>query len=211
MTDVQGLNVAGILNSLTEAQKKVYEAIRHFKTKHGYPPTVREIGKIIGGKTPGAIQGILRRLEIKGAIRRQGGLARSIQLIEEINGLEIQETNELNSAAALYIPENEKNAEGIMNVKKYHPISASMLGGEKDCFMLQLPKNDTLIVKPGQVNQSDMAVVEHGKDILVGYFFEEGSNVVVKSALNAEQGQYFKKDEANVLGKLVGRYIRYDG
>lgn len=70
-------------NFLTSKQKKVYTAIESFIKENGMPPTVREIGELIGEKTPGAVQGILNRLEEKGVIRRQPRVARSIQLVQE--------------------------------------------------------------------------------------------------------------------------------
>ncbi len=58
-------------NFLTSKQKKVYTAIESFIKENGMPPTVREIGELIGEKTPGAVQGILNRLEEKGVIRKK--------------------------------------------------------------------------------------------------------------------------------------------
>ena len=46
-------------NTLTLKQKKVYSAIELFIKSNGIPPTVREIGEMIGERTPGAVQGIL--------------------------------------------------------------------------------------------------------------------------------------------------------
>ena len=70
-------------SSLTAKQKKVYSAIETYIKLKGIPPTVREIGEMVGEKTPGAVQGILNRLEQKGVIKRQLGAARSIQLVSE--------------------------------------------------------------------------------------------------------------------------------
>jgi len=55
--------------------------IESFIKSKGIPPTVREIGELVGEKTPGAVQGILNRLEQKGVIKREVGMARSIQLV----------------------------------------------------------------------------------------------------------------------------------
>jgi repressor LexA len=73
------------VDMLTSKQKKVYYAIVQYRKNRGIPPTVREIGEILGEKTPGAVQGILNRLEQKGVITREVGQARSIQAVEENN------------------------------------------------------------------------------------------------------------------------------
>jgi repressor LexA len=70
-------------NSLTSKQKKIYAAIETFIKENGIPPTVREIGDLVGEKTPGAVQGILNRLQQKGVIKREIGMARSIKLVSE--------------------------------------------------------------------------------------------------------------------------------
>ena len=58
--------MAANFNTLTSKQKKVYAAIESYIKTNNIPPTVRELGEMIGEKTPGAVQGILSRLEQKG-------------------------------------------------------------------------------------------------------------------------------------------------
>ena len=65
--------MAANYSSLTAKQKKVYMVIESYIKTNGIPPTVREIGELVGEKTPGAVQGILNRLEQKGVIKRQLG------------------------------------------------------------------------------------------------------------------------------------------
>jgi repressor LexA len=83
-------------STLTAKQKKVFSAIETYINLKGIPPTVREIGEMVGEKTPGAVQGILNRLEQKGVIKRQLGAARSIQLVSSDNQM---------YATPVYIPE----------------------------------------------------------------------------------------------------------
>lgn len=52
--------------------REVYYAICTFTKKAGYPPTVREIGKAVGLKSPAAVQYHLDELESVGLIRRYG-------------------------------------------------------------------------------------------------------------------------------------------
>ncbi len=54
----------------TPARERVLAFIRAYNAEHGYAPTVREIGRGVGLRSPGTIHGILARLEREGQIER---------------------------------------------------------------------------------------------------------------------------------------------
>jgi repressor LexA len=64
----------------TKAQKKVITAIKQFIDDHEYPPTVRDLQKILGLKSPATVQKHLENLRKMGKINREKGVARSITL-----------------------------------------------------------------------------------------------------------------------------------
>ncbi len=69
---------------LTPAQQKMLDAIKAFKSHHGYAPTIRELGDRLGIKSPNGVQCHLLALEKKGHIKRAGGgLGRSITLVND--------------------------------------------------------------------------------------------------------------------------------
>ena len=68
---------------LTTRQKDVLEYIRDFTHRNGYVPSVRDIARAIGVKSPSTVQGYLDGLEKAGYIRREPSQNRSIMLIEE--------------------------------------------------------------------------------------------------------------------------------
>jgi repressor LexA len=65
---------------LTAAQKRIIEAIKQFIDDHEYPPTVRDIQKIMGLKSPASVHTHLKNLRKMGKINREKGVARSITL-----------------------------------------------------------------------------------------------------------------------------------
>lgn len=112
--------MASNYSSLTAKQKKVYMVIESYIKTHGIPPTVREIGELVGEKTPGAVQGILNRLEQKGVIKRQLGAARSIQLVSPDDQL---------YSKPVFVPKIKKISKrnlndltNIYNIELYHPF-----------------------------------------------------------------------------------------
>ena len=69
-----------IRKELTERQKKVLEALERFVLEHGYSPTVRQLGKILGIAHPSAVFKHLLTLERKGYLEKAKGEVRLMGL-----------------------------------------------------------------------------------------------------------------------------------
>jgi repressor LexA len=54
----------------TERQARILEVIRTFSEERGYPPSVREIGELVGLSSPSTVQAHLKTLERRGLILR---------------------------------------------------------------------------------------------------------------------------------------------
>ncbi len=65
---------------LTDRQQDVLNVIESHVQKHGFPPTLREIGEVLGLNNLNAVRGHLAALEKKGYVTRAPDKARSIQL-----------------------------------------------------------------------------------------------------------------------------------
>lgn len=65
---------------LTPRQDSILRYIDQHVTEHGYPPTFREVGRHFGIRSPNAVNGHLRALEVKGAIARAPGKSRAITI-----------------------------------------------------------------------------------------------------------------------------------
>ncbi len=72
--------------NLTIRQQKILDFIRARIRERGFPPTVREIGEEFGIRSTNGVHGFLRALEKKGAINRDRGLARSIEVLDPDTG-----------------------------------------------------------------------------------------------------------------------------
>lgn len=78
-----------IKRTLTRRQKEILEKIQEFILEHGYAPTVRELGQMVGLSNPSAVFKHLLSLEKKGYIRREGGEVRLAQMPEAINAVRL--------------------------------------------------------------------------------------------------------------------------
>lgn len=69
------------MNKPTSRQKQIYNTMSAYIRKHGYPPTIREIGDAVGISSPNGITCHLKALEKKGWIRTTPGQSRAITLL----------------------------------------------------------------------------------------------------------------------------------
>src|SRR6188472_4022953 len=66
---------------LTKRQKEIFDFIRKYAAKTGYPPTVREIGKAVGLHSSSTVHAHLANLEKVGLLRRDPTKSRAIELL----------------------------------------------------------------------------------------------------------------------------------
>ena len=66
--------------NLTRKQQQIYDFILEFTNRHGYPPSVREIGAAVGLKSPSTVHFHIKGLEEAGVIVKAEGKTRAISL-----------------------------------------------------------------------------------------------------------------------------------
>jgi repressor LexA len=64
----------------TPAQDRALSAIRRFAVRHGFPPTVKELGEELG-IAPASAHELITALERKGCLHRSAGKARSLEIL----------------------------------------------------------------------------------------------------------------------------------
>ena len=68
---------------LTRRQDDILKYIKEYMVEHGYPPTIREIGKALDLSSPATIHTHLKNLEKKGFIRKGDSKNRALELLVE--------------------------------------------------------------------------------------------------------------------------------
>src|SRR5207344_2548234 len=71
---------------LTKRQQEIFEFIRKYSAKYGYPPTVRDIGKAVGLASSSTVHAHLANLEKIGLLRRDPSKPRAIELLDRAVG-----------------------------------------------------------------------------------------------------------------------------
>ena len=67
--------------TLTRKQEESYQCILRYTNEHGYPPTIREFGELIGVKSTSSAFSRIKQLEQNGYIRRIPASPRAIEIL----------------------------------------------------------------------------------------------------------------------------------
>ena len=68
-------------DKLSKRQTAIYDFICAYTSEHGYPPSVREIGKAVGLASPSTVHMHLKVLEERDLIRRATNKPRTIEIV----------------------------------------------------------------------------------------------------------------------------------
>src|SRR5919201_133258 len=73
----------GAAVELTGRQQEIWTFLTEYVDRHGYPPTVREIGEAVGLASPSTVHAHLANLERAGLLRRDPTKPRALELNRE--------------------------------------------------------------------------------------------------------------------------------
>lgn len=130
--------------SLSDKQIAILEVIQQSIGRHGYPPSMREIGDAVGLKSLSSVTHQLNQLELSGYLRRDPGKTRAMEVLIDLPGAAAE--NPADSAPALadatLVPMVGRIAAGIpitadQQVEEVFPLPRRLVGNG-DLFMLKV-------------------------------------------------------------------------
>ena len=197
---------------LTKRQKEIFDFIRRYAQKYGYPPTVREIGKAVGLTSSSTVHAHLANLEKIGLLRRDPTKPRAIELLVDKakramrrQGLPVVGQ----VAAGMPILAEE-------NIEEYVELPDELGGAEAD-YIVRV-QGDSM--RDAGILEGDFVVVKKAKDALDGEivvalledeatvkrFYRENGRVRLQPANKAYKP--IRTSDVELLGKVVGVYRR---
>src|SRR5665647_3979466 len=66
---------------ITDRQRRILEAIRDSVTTRGYPPSMREIGEVVGLTSSSSVKHQLTALQAKGFLRQDPNRPRALEVV----------------------------------------------------------------------------------------------------------------------------------
>ena len=145
---------------LTARQQEIWNYLVEYVDRHGYPPTVREIGEQVGLASPSTVHAHLANLERAGLLRRDPTKPRALELI----GRERREPDagvaELHDAARLPIL-GEIAAGGPLLAEQNIEDYVTMPSSTKGDFVLRV-KGESMI--EAGILDGDLVIVQRAQD-----------------------------------------------
>jgi repressor LexA len=194
---------------LTKRQKEIFDFIRRYAAKTGYPPTVREIGKAVGLHSSSTVHAHLANLEKIGLLRRDPSKPRAIELLFDrakktiLPGKGLPLVGEVAAGEPILAEEN---------VQEYIEVP-DVIGGEDGDYILQVRgesmkeagifERDYVVVRPAEdASDGEIVVALIGDEATVKRFYRESDHIRLQPE-NAEM-EPIRTAEARILGKVVG-------
>src|SRR5918997_507723 len=138
-----------LAGDLTPRQRRILEFIRDWVERHGYPPSVREIGEAVGLVSPSSVAYQLKELEKKGFLRRDPNRPRAVDVRSPSDMVtEDEEAVRAARPAPAYVPVLGRIAAGgpilaEQAVEDVFPLPRELVG-EGTLFLLQV-KGDSML------------------------------------------------------------------
>jgi len=198
---------------LTKRQQEIFDFIKRYSAKYGYPPTVRDIGKAVGLASSSTVHAHLGNLEKLGLLRRDPSKPRAIELLDRA----VDQVRQLVSPSGLPLIGSVAAGQPILaeeNIEDYIEVPP-MAGGEEGEFILRvrgesmkdagiLP-DDFVVVRPQETaTDGDVVVALVGEEATVKRFFRESDHVRLQPE-NADM-EPIRSKEVRVLGRVVGLF-----
>ena len=196
--------------NLTKRQQEIFEFIRGYSDKHGYPPTVRDIGRAIGLTSSSTVHAHLSNLEKIGLLRRDPSKPRAIEvLVDKAKGVIAPSGLPVVGQVAAGAPVlAEENIDEYVEVP---PIA----GGDKGEFVLKvrgdsmkdagiLEGDHVVVHKQERASNGDIVVALVGEDeeATVKRYFKESDHIRLQPENAALQP--IRSRDVKVLGRVVG-------
>jgi repressor LexA len=203
---------------LTKRQQEIFDFIKRYSAKYGYPPTVRDIGKAVGLASSSTVHAHLANLEKIGMLRRDPTKPRAIELLDRAAaGVTAAVADSVHALTRPGLPLVGQVAAGqpILaeeNVEEYIQ-TPSFAGGEDGEYLLRVRgesmknvgilEGDLVVVRPQETaTDGDIVVALVGEEATVKRFFQESDHIRLQP--ENETMEPIRSRDVRVLGRVVG-------
>jgi repressor LexA len=195
---------------LTARQREIWSFVLEYSDRHGYPPTVREIGKAVGLASSSTVHAHLANLEKYGVLRRDPTKPRAIELLFDKAKRAVSPEEGMLPLVGRVAAGQPVLAEE--NIEDYVQVP-SVAGGDEGEYVLQVSgesmrdagilTGDYVVVRPqNTAGDGDIVVALLGEEATVKRFFRERDHVRLQPE-NAAMEPIRTRD-VEVLGRVVG-------
>jgi repressor LexA len=197
---------------LTKRQQEIFDYIRRYAGKYGYPPTVREIGKAVGLASSSTVHAHLANLEKYGVLRRNPAKPRALELLIDKATTAIDAVTPggglpvVGQVAAGQPVLAEENIEDYVQVPQ-------LAGGDKGEYVLRvsgdsmrdagiLEGDHVVVQRRDTAADGEIVVALVGEEATVKRYFKESDHIRLQPENPAMEP--IRSTDVQVLGRVVG-------
>ena len=202
-----------LVKDLTKRQREIFDYIGTYLGKHGYPPTVREIGKAVGLHSSSTVHAHLSKLESLGVLRRDPSKPRALEVMVQRAKKAVRPTGlPLVGQVAAGTPILAEE-----NIEEYLEVP-DVVGGEDGDYILRVRgesmkdagilEGDFVVVRPTErASDGEIVVALVGDDeATVKRFFREKDRVRLQPENKSMKP--IRTRDVRLLGRVVGVFRR---
>jgi repressor LexA len=197
---------------LTKRQQEIFDFIKRYSARYGYPPTVRDIGKAVGLASSSTVHQHLSNLERLGLIRRDPSKPRALELLDRA----VQEVRNVVRPGGLPLLGTVAAGQPILaeqNVEEYVAVPDAAGGGD-GTFVLRVRgesmkkagiiEGDLVVVRAQeQAADGEIVVALVGEeDATVKRYFRESDHIRLQP--ENDEMEPIRSRDVRVLGRVVG-------
>lgn len=194
---------------LTKRQREIFAYIKRHAAKHGYPPTVRDIGRAVGLTSPSTVHGHLANLERAGLLRRDPTKPRALELLVSAGGGRAARPRGLPLVGQVAAGQPVLAEE---NIEDYAQVDELAGAGDAD-YLLRVRgdsmrdagilEGDVVAVRRQETaRDGEIVVALVGEEATVKRFFKEADHVRLQPE-NPDMEPIRERD-VRLLGRVVG-------
>ena len=197
--------------NLTKRQQEIFDFIKRYSAKHGYPPTVRDIGKAIGLTSSSTVHAHLANLEKVGLLRRDPSKPRAIELLVD------RAKRAVGADGGLPLVGQVAAGQPLLaeeNIEEYVEVP-ELAGGDQGEYLLRITGDsmidagiqdgDHVAVKTQDTARDGeivVALVGEDSEATVKRFFKESDHIRLQP--ENETHEPIRSTDVTVIGKVVG-------
>ncbi len=200
---------------LTKRQQEIFDFIRKYSARYGYPPTVRDIGKAVGLASSSTVHAHLANLEKIGLLRRDPSKPRAIELLDRAMVNAVDSVRNIVAPGGLPLVGSVAAGQPVFaeeNIEEYIAVP-QIAGGEDGEYLLRVRgdsmknagilEGDFVVVRPQDTaTDGEIVVALVGEEATVKRFFREADHVRLQPENEAMEP--IRSKEVKVLGRVVG-------
>ena len=199
-------------NQLTAAQDELFQWIKEYIRDFNHSPSIRQMMKGMGLKSPAPIQSRLKHLQEKGYISWQEGRARTLQLVDNLVKKNVPILGSIAAGGLIESYSDVSQELDLSETLQKKGVFALTVNGDsmKDAFIadgdmvLMEPVFDKCSIRNGMI----VSAMVPGLGTTLKYFFRKNNQIILEAANQDYDPIKLNQEEVTIQGKLLAVWRR---